>query len=61
MKPICLRLEHLYLVSEASLISLYAVLHSSQMSLELHAREILLWGHQTNVVLAVHAAITKIC
>ena len=36
--------EYLYLVSEASLISLYAVLlHSSQMSLQLHAREILMW------------------
>lgn len=36
--------EPLYLVSEASLFSLYAVLlHSSQMSLQLHAREISLW------------------
>lgn len=36
--------EHLYLVSEASFFSLYAVLlHSSQMSLQLDAREISLW------------------
>jgi len=52
--------EHPYLGSEASLIYLYAMLlRSSQMSLQLHAREAV--GHWTNVVLdwSVHTAISE--